>query len=122
MDKIIEFLVATLLILLVIIAYRFLLRYLSRGRVNQALFCELYTLDHEPASCEVSFYFVCQETTFVTFAIWKGDAIIKQLTSQEYEIGGHLLKFQTSEIENGVYYFGIETTKQKTQKRFTVQN
>jgi len=122
MDKIIEFLVATLLILLVIIAYRFLLRYLSRGRVNQALFCELYTLDHEPASGEVSFYFVCPETTFVTFAIWKGDAIIKQLTSQEYEIGGHLLKFQTSEIENGVYYFGIETTKQKTQKRFTVQN
>jgi hypothetical protein len=122
MDKIIEFLVATLLILLVIIAYRFLLRYLSRGRVNQALFCELYTLDHEPASGEVSFYFVCPETTFVTFAIWKGDAIIKQLTSQEYEIGGHLLKFQTSEIENGVYYFGIETTKQKTQKRFSVQN
>ncbi len=122
MDKIIEFLVATLLILLVIIAYRFLLRYLSRGRVNQALFCELYTLDHEPASGEVSFYFVCPETTFVTFAIWKGDAIIKQLTSQEYEIGGHLLKFQTSEIENGMYYFGIETTKQKTQKRFTVQN
>ena len=102
MDKIIEFLVATLLILLVIIAYRFLLRYLSRGRVNQALFCELYTLDHEPASGEVSFYFVCPETTFVTFAIWKGDAIIKQLTSQEDEIGGHLLQFQTSEIENGM--------------------
>ena len=122
MDKIIEFLVATLLILAAIIAYRFLLRYLSKGRVNQALFCELYTLDHEPASGEVSFYFVCPETTFVTFAIWKGDAIIKQLTSQEYEIGGHLLKFQTSEIENGVYYFGIETTKQKTQKRFTIQN
>ncbi len=122
MDKIIEFLVATLLILAAIIAYRFLLGYLSRGRVNQALFCELYTLDHEPASGEVSFYFVCPETTFVTFAIWKGDAIIKQLTSQEYEIGGHLLKFQTSEIENGMYYFGIETTKQKTQKRFTVQN
>ena len=51
-----------------------------------------------------------------------GDEIIKKLTSQEYENGGHLLKFQTSDIENGLYYFGIETTKQKTQKRFTVQN
>jgi hypothetical protein len=122
MEMLIEFLVATLLILVAMIAYRFLLRYLSKGRVDQALFCELYTLDHEPATGEVSFYFVCPETTFVTFAIWKGDEIIKKLTSQEYENGGHLLKFQTSEIENGLYYFGIETTKQKTQKRFTVQN
>lgn len=122
MERIIEFLVITLLILLAIIAYRYLLKYLSKGNVNQALFCELYSLDHEPAMGEVSFYFVCPEMTFVTFCIWKGDEVIKQLTSKEYEKGGHLLKFQTSEIENGVYYFGIETAKQKTQKRFTVQN
>ncbi len=122
MERIIEFLVITLLILLAIIAYRYLLKYLSKGNVNQALFCELYSLDHEPAMGEVSFYFVCPETTFVTFCIWKGDEVIKQLTSKEFEKGGHLLKFQTSEIENGVYYFGIETAKQKTQKRFTVQN
>lgn len=122
MERIIEFLVITLLILLAIIAYRYLLKYLSKGNVNQALFCDLYSLDHEPAMGEVSFYFVCPEMTFVTFCIWKGDEVIKQLTSKEYEKGGHLLKFQTSEIENGVYYFGIETAKQKTQKRFTVQN
>lgn len=122
MERIIEFLVITLLILLAIIAYRYLLKYLSKGNVNQALFCELYSLDHEPSMGEVSFYFVCPEMTFVTFCIWKGDEVIKQLTSKEYEKGGHLLKFQTSEIENGVYYFGIETAKQKTQKRFTVQN
>lgn len=122
MERIIEFLVITLLILLAIIAYRYLLKYLSKGNVNQALFCELYSLDHEPAMGEVSFYFVCPEMTFVTFCIWKGDEVIKQLTSKEFEKGGHILKFQTSEIENGVYYFGIETAKQKTQKRFTVQN
>lgn len=122
MERTIEFLIITLIILIAIIAYRFLLKYLSKGNINQAVFCELYSLDHEPASGEVSFYFVCPTETFVTFHIWNGDEVIKQLTSKAFEKGGHLLKFQTSELPNGVYYFGIETAKQKTQKRFTIQN
>ncbi len=122
MEMIIEFLIATLIILVAIIAYRFLLRYLSKGNVDQAQFCELYSLDHEPASGEVSFYFVCPSTTHVTFHIWKADEVVLQLTDKEYEQGGHLLKFQTAELPNGTYYFGIETSKQKSQKRFRIQN
>ncbi|MEI8116500.1 MAG: hypothetical protein WCH03_03080 [Flavobacteriia bacterium] len=122
MEMLIEFLVATLVILIAIIAYRFLLRYLSKGGVDQALYCELYSLDIEPASGEVSFYFVCPKTIHVTFHIWKADEVVLQLTDKEYEQGGHLLKFQTSELPNGTYYFGIETSTQKTQKRFTIQN
>jgi hypothetical protein len=122
MEMIIEFLIATLIILVAIIAYRFLLRYLSKGNVDQAQFCELYSLDHDPASGEVSFYFVCPNMTHVAFNIWKADQVVLQLTNKEYEQGGHLLKFQTSELPNGTYYFGIETSKQKSQKRFTIQN
>jgi hypothetical protein len=122
MEMIIEFLIATLIILVAIIAYRFLLRYLSKGNVDQAQFCELYSIDHEPASGEVSFYFVCPNTIHVTFQIWKADEVVLQLTAKEYEQGGHLLKFQTTELPNGTYYFGIETSKQKSQKRFTIQN
>lgn len=122
MEMLIEFLVATLLILVAIIAYRFLLRYLSKGSVNQAVYCELYSLDNDPASGEVSFYFVCPEVTHVTFNIWESDQIIRTLTDKEYEQGGHLLKFQTPELPNGTYYFGIVTTKQKSQKRFRIQN
>lgn len=122
MEMLIEFLIVTLLILVAIIAYRFLLRYLSKGGVNQAVYCELYSLDHDPASGEVSFYFVCPELTHVTFNIWDSDLIVRQLTDKEYEQGGHLLKFQTSDLPNGTYYFGIVTTKQKTQKRFRIEN
>jgi hypothetical protein len=122
MEMIIEFLVATLIILVAIIAYRFLLRYLSKGNVDQAQFCELYSLDHDPASGEVSFYFVCPNTTHVAFYIWKADQVVLELTNKEYEKGGHLLKFQTSELPNDTYYFGIETSKQKSQKRFTIRN
>jgi hypothetical protein len=60
--------------------------------------------------------------THVAFNIWKADQVVLQLTNKEYEQGGHLLKFQTSELPNGSYYFGIETSKQKSQKRFTIQN
>lgn len=122
MEMLIEFLVVTLLILVAIIAYRFLLRYLSKGNVDQAVYCELYSLDHDPASGEVSFYFVCPEETHVTFNIWESDQIVRQLIDKSHEQGGHLLKFQTSELPNGIYYFGIITTKQKSQKRFRIQN
>jgi hypothetical protein len=122
MEMIIEFLIATLIILVAIIAYRFLLRYLSKGSVDQALYCELYSLDLDPACGEISFYFVCPKMTHVTFNIWKTDQVVLQLTNKEYEKGGHLLKFQTSELPNDTYYFGIETSKQKTQKRFTILN
>ncbi|MFM6934001.1 MAG: hypothetical protein ACKOXP_01050 [Flavobacteriales bacterium] len=122
MERLVEFLFITLLILLAIIGYRYLLRYLSRGRVNQALFCELYSLDHDPAIGEVSFYFVCPELTSVTFNIWQSDQVVLQLTQKDYDKGGHLLKFDTSTLPNGTYYFGIETNKQKTQKRFSIQN
>jgi hypothetical protein len=122
MERVIEFLVITLLILLAIIAYRYLLKYLSRGRVNPAQYCELYSLDQEPAFGEVSFYFVCPEVTELSFKIWDADKVVRELTQKEYEQGGHLIRFQTSELPNGTYYFGIETTKQKTQKRFTILN
>jgi hypothetical protein len=122
MERIIEFLIITLLILVAIIAYRYLLKYLSKGRVDQALFCELYSLDHDPASGEVSFYFVCPELTLLSFKIWDANQVVRELTNKEYPQGGHLLRFQTSELPNGTYFFGIETSKQKTQKRFNIQN
>jgi hypothetical protein len=122
MERVIEFLIITLLILLAIIAYRYLLKYLSRGRVNPAQYCELYSLDQDPAFGEVSFYFVCPERTEVSFKIWDVDQVVRELANKAYEQGGHLLRFQTSELPNGTYYFGIETGKQKSQKRFTIQN
>jgi hypothetical protein len=48
--------------------------------------------------------------------------VVRELTNKEYPQGGHLLRFQTSELPNGTYFFGIETSKQKTQKRFNIQN
>jgi hypothetical protein len=78
MDMLIEFLVVTLIILMAIIAYRFLLRYLSKGNVDQAVFCELYSLDHDPAAGEISFYFVCPTETHVTFNIWESDNIMNK--------------------------------------------
>lgn len=122
MERVIEFLIITLLILVAIIAYRYLLKYLSKGRVDQALFCELYSLDHDPASGEVSFYFVCPELTLLSFKIWDANQVVRELTNKEYPQGGHLSRFQTSELPNGTYFFGIETSKQKTQKRFNIQN
>ena len=59
MEAIVKFLFVSFLILLAVIAYRALLRRFQRGQVQHQDFCELYTLDQEPASGELAFYFIC---------------------------------------------------------------
>lgn len=121
-ENIIDFLIITLFILLGMIAYRFLLKYLSKGKVDQKAYCELYSLDEEPAHGELNFYFVCPSKLHVDFVIWEADKVALVLKSQSFEEGGHLIKFDSTTLPNGSYFFGIETVNQKTQKRFSISN
>jgi hypothetical protein len=122
MEAVIQFLFVSFLILLAIIGYRALLRKFQRGQVKHKDYCELYTLDHEPASGELSFYFVCPEQTRVQFAIWQNNELVRELANANFEKGGHILRFDSLQIPNGVYYYGIITPDQETKKRMTIAN
>ena len=56
-DIIMGILWVSLSILILVIAYKLLLRFMNRDAVNQADFCELYSLEIEPASGVLPFYF-----------------------------------------------------------------
>jgi hypothetical protein len=122
MEAILKFLFVSFLILLAVIAYKRLLKRFQKGQVVHQDYCELYNLDQEPASGELSFYFVCPVAQQVQFGIWKDRELIHELGNQTYEKGGHIIRFDSTQLANDVYYYGIVTADQETTKRMQVLN
>ena len=122
MEKIVNVMVVTFGILMSFVLYRLLLKRLNKGSVNQALYCTQYSLDKNPAEGEVEFYFITPETMHVAFCIWQNDQKMLDIRNEEFSKGGHIVRFDTNQLENGEYFFGIETKGQKTIKRFTIKN
>jgi|TARA_B100001063_G_scaffold167753_1_gene156798 hypothetical protein len=120
--ELISILYITLIILLIIIAYRFLIRRLSNDRVRLEEFCTLYSTETYEVKGEVEFYFQCPEAIDVHFCIWSNDKIVVELANKEFDSGGHILRYDTRQLENGGYTFGLVTKKQKTIKKFGVKN
>ena len=122
MERLLDFLVITLFIVIGIILYRLLLRRLSKGKVDMDSFCTLYSLEKNPISGEVEFYFVSPDMIKVEFSIWKENDKIIELKNDYFKKGGHLVRFDSTSIPDGEYFFGLVTSKQRTIKRFKIQN
>jgi hypothetical protein len=122
MEAIVKFLFVSFLILLAVIGYRALLRRFQRGQVKHIDYCELYNLDQEPAKGELSFYFVCPELIKVQFCIWRNNELLIELAHKDFEKGGHILRYDSKQLQNGVYYYGFITADQETKKRMTISN
>jgi hypothetical protein len=122
MEKIVDFLFISLLIVLGIVLYRLLLRRLSKGKVDMESFCTLYSLEKNPVSGTVEFYFVAPDMIKVEFSIWRDNEKILELSNDYFKKGGHIIRFDTKEISNGEYFFGIVTSSQRTIKRFRIEN
>ena len=122
MEKLIDFLFISLFIILAIILYRLLLRKLSKGKVDMDSFCTLYSLEKNPVSGEVAFYFVAPDMIKVEFSIWKENEKVFELKNDYFKKGGHIVRFESTSIPDGEYFFGIVTSNQRTVKRFKIQN
>jgi hypothetical protein len=122
MEKITAILFVSFLLLLGVILYRLLLRKLSKGRIKNENYCTLYSLDKNPASGEVAFYFVSPFKIPIEFSIWEGEIKVLELRNEEFSEGGHIIHFDTNKLKNGDYLFGLVTSEQKTIKRFQINN
>ncbi len=122
MERIIDFLVISLIIVVVIILYRLLLKKLSKDKVNMESFCTLYSLEKNPVSGEVEFYFVSPDMIKVEFSIWRENEKVLELRNDYYKQGGHIIRFDSKSLPDGEYFFGLVTSKQRTVKRFKIQN
>ena len=116
-----SFLTVSLLILVGIILYRQLLRYLSRNRIKTEDYCILYDLELESVSGIVEFYFTLPQKNFLRFEIldenWNH---LEELAAKDFDQGGHIIRFDTSKYNSGTYFYGIRTEGQVLHKKFKI--
>ena len=122
MEKLLDVLFYSLIVLVAIVLYRLLLKRLSRGRIDNDTFCTLYSLEKNPASGEIEFYFVVPDTMKVEFSIWKENEKVIELRNEHFKKGGHIVRYDSNQLSNGEYFFGLVTSNQRTIKRFNVAN
>lgn len=116
-------LTVSLALLLLYIGYKKLLAFLGKGLPVAEDYCVLYTLEKDPAMGELEFYFTNECAKTVALELLNADMSLNQLIiEQEYPEGGHIVRFDSTRIANGNYFYALRTDNQKTMKKMTVQN
>ena len=110
------------IILFIIVLYRLLIKRLSQGRYVQEHFCILYPLDINPSSGEIPFYFATELVKSIRLTIENEEGTILELANQEFEVGGHIIRFDTTTLPNGLYFYCLKTDIQETKKKFRITN
>lgn len=123
MEVIIGVLIFTLALLIFVIAYKKLLAYLGKGSVPKEKYCVLYSLETEPASGEVQFYFTSEVKREVKLQLLDEQYnFLKEIYGRECRIDGNIIPFDTKELKNGIYFYCLVTENQKTMKKMTIIN
>ena len=113
----------SLAILVLIIAYRKLLGYLGKGSAPKEDYCILYSLEEDPAEGEVSFYFTSERKRVVQLHILdERYGFLMEVFNAECKVDGNIIRFQTTALPNGQYFYCLITDNQKTMKKMAVAN
>lgn len=116
-------LIVTLAVLILVIAYRKLLRYLGKGAPVKENYAVLFGLEQPQVTGEVEFYFTLEQPRAIVFCILDSAMNeMKVVADQDFTSGGHILRFDTRTLENGVYFYCLRSDNQKTMKRMVVQH
>lgn len=110
-------------ILVLAILYRFMLRKFAAGSIDKKDYCELYDLDTQPVIGEVKFYFTSEAVREVKMCVYDEEFNkVKEVKAFECKVGGNIVRFDSSELPNGNYYYGLETENQKVMKKMRLEN
>jgi hypothetical protein len=111
----------SLVILLLIIAYRTLLKRWSRTGLLKEDFCELYTLEQEVNAGEVSFYVTTEKTRSIRLSLCD-DHAEHVIVEKTFEPGGHIVRLDSTQLQNGSYFYVLKTDNQEIKKRMIIEN
>jgi hypothetical protein len=123
MDVVIVSLYVTLIGTVVYLLYKRLLRRLSKDAIPKEDYCVLYSLEVDPAVGELEFYFTTEEERDIKLSILDSDLNeVMVVTEKEATIGGNIVRFDSTSLSNGEYYYCLNTDNQKTMKKMRVLN
>lgn len=84
---------------------------------------KLFPYEYPTAKGEITFFFEADEALEYTFFIQSRDYSEKHVLAEgKCKKGGQKIHFDTTKVKNGHYYYGLETSFQKTEKRVEVRN
>ena len=96
---------------------------MSRGSINHESYCELYTVEDNPISGEMSFYFTSNEIKKCEMSIYDLSMDIKiDLFNKECLLGGNIIRFDSTKLPNGEYFYQLKTANQKIEKKIAIFN
>lgn len=121
-DLLIDFLGITLGILMLVILYQVLIRFLSRKVIKPQDYCVLYDVEFATASGEVSFYFTTSIHREVHLFLTNSVGQTIDIIHQQVDEGGHIYRFDSTSIPNGAYLYVLKTENQEISKRIEIQN
>jgi hypothetical protein len=112
----------TLALLILYIAYRKLLVYMGKGEPVKEDYCVLYSLERSAVNGEVEIYFTTETPKEVTIELLNADLeILELIKSEKFSSGGHIVRFDCSQLSDGVYFYSLRTDNQKTMKKMIVR-
>lgn len=110
-------------VLVLYLAYKELLRHFGKGIPPKEDYAVLYGLERSRVTGEVEFYFTIDQPKKVLFSLLNSRLEeIQVLADQEYKIGGHIVRYDTTSLAEGVYFYCLRSENQKTMKRMLVQH
>ena len=113
----------TLGILVIAILYRKLLRYLGKGTPPKENYCVLYSLEKNPSVGELEFYFTSDLEKTVTLNVLDLDMeLVAEIETIECHKGGNIIRYDSTQMPDGNYFYCLQTANQKTMKKMRIQN
>lgn len=110
-------------IIIVYLLYKRLLAYLNKGVPEKALYCELNSLENDPAGGELEFWFLARETKNVTFEILNADhSPLEKVVEKEFGPGQHIVRYDSTKLPNGAYFYQLKTDNQQIMKKMNILN
>lgn len=105
------------------LAYKGLIQRFRKNYVDHAKYAVLFDLDRPFVTGELEFYFTLDEPKNVSFQILDANMqTLEILKDADFQDGGHIIRYNTTTLANGNYFYCLITDNQKTMKRMTVKH
>ncbi len=122
-SKVLGTLIALAAVMMLYVAYKAVIKRFSKGTLKKEDYALLFDLENKVQNSEVEFYFTIEQTKKVVFSILNEKMeTVKVVQDKEFPSGGHIVRFDVKELDNGVYFYCLETDNQKTMKKMVVQH
>lgn len=113
----------SLVIIILFLIYKRILMSINSKEPSKKLYCEMNFLENDLAKGTVEFYFTNVEKKEIRFEVLdKAYETVELLAEAVFEPGQHIVRFDSTTVSNGNYFYQLKTDNQQTMRKMVVNN